>query len=156
MLTLPDSTPTRSTWTPVSSKTDALIELRCQQIQQLFSLVPMAILASIINCGLVAFILMDVIPPTIVSGWILGIVGINVLWAGLVFAHRRASKPLLHPGKWMAWFVAGNSASGLIWGMAGIALYPSSSPSHEMFLALVLGGMAAGSAAIHAAYFPAF
>lgn len=116
----------------------------------------MAILASIINCGLVAFILMDVIPPTNVSGWILGIVGINVLWAGLVFAYRRASKPLLYPGRWMAWFVAGNSASGFIWGMAGIALYPSSSPSHEMFLALVLGGMAAGSTALHAAYFPAF
>lgn len=116
----------------------------------------MAILASIITCGLVAFILMDVIPPTNVSGWILGIVGINFLWSGLVFAYRRESKPLVHPGKWMAWFVAGNSAAGLIWGMAGIALYPSSSPSHEMFLALVLGGMAAGSTALHAAYFPAF
>ena len=116
----------------------------------------MAILASIINCGLVAFILMDVIPPTIVSGWVLGIVGINFFWSGLVFAYRRASKPLLHPDRWIAWFVAGNSASGLIWGMAGIALYPSSSPSHEMFLALVLGGMAAGSTALHAAYFPAF
>ncbi len=154
MLTRPDPTPMRSSGTPSSSH--SFIELRRQQVHQLFSLVPMAILASIINCGLVAFILMDVIPTRIVSGWTIGIVGINVLWSGLVLAYRRASKPLLHPSTWLAWFVAGNCASGLIWGMAGIALYPPSSPSHQMFLALVLGGMAAGSTAVHAAYFPAF
>ncbi len=131
-------------------------DLLRQQIHQLFSLVPIAILASLINSSLVGFILMDVIQPTIVSGWILSIVGINVLWSGLVFAYRRAPKPLPNPGRWISWFVAGNMASGLVWGMAGFALYPASSPSHEMFLALVLGGMTAGSAALHAAFFPAF
>lgn len=154
MLTRPDSTPVKPSETPSSPQ--ASIELRRQQIHQLLSLVPMAILASLINCGLVAFILMDVIPPAIVSEWIIGIVGINVLWSGLVLAYRRATKPLVNPNTWMAWFVAGNCASGLIWGMAGIALYPPASPSHQMFLALVLGGMAAGSTAVHAAYFPAF
>ncbi|WP_342348943.1 ATP-binding protein [uncultured Nitrospira sp.] len=157
MLTLPESSHIGLSGTPSSSSPlHQIIELRRKQIHQLFSLVPMAILASIINGGLVAFILMSVIPSTVVSGWIIGIVGINILWSGLVLAYRRASKPLVHPSRWMTWFVAGNSASGLIWGMAGIALYPPSSPNHQMFLALVLGGMAAGSTAIHAAYFPAF
>lgn len=157
MLTRPESSHIPPSGTPSSSSPlHQIIELRRKQIHQLFSLVPMAILASIINGGLVAFILMDVIPSTVVSGWIVGIVGINLLWSGLVLAYRRASKPLLHPSRWMTWFVAGNCASGLIWGMAGIALYPTSSPSHQMFLALVLGGMAAGSTAVHAAYFPAF
>ncbi|HNP60959.1 MAG TPA: ATP-binding protein [Nitrospirales bacterium] len=157
MLTRPESSHIRPSDPPFSSSPlHQIIELRRKQIHQLFSLVPMAILASIINGGLVAFILMEVIPSTVVSWWIIGIVGINILWSGLVLAYRRVSKPLLHPSRWMSLFVAGNSASGLIWGMAGIALYPSSSPSHQMFLALVLGGMAAGSTAIHAAYFPAF
>ncbi len=157
MLTRPESSHIRPSGTPFSSSPlHQIIELRRKQIHQLFSLVPMAILASIINGGLVAFILMDVIPSRVVSVWIIGIVGINILWSGLVLAYRRASKPLLNPNRWMTWFVAGNSASGLIWGMAGIALYPISSPSHQMFLALVLGGMAAGSTAVHAAYFPAF
>ncbi|MCA9421226.1 MAG: PAS domain S-box protein, partial [Nitrospira sp.] len=157
MPTLPDSTPIRPSETSSpSSSFHSSLELRRQQIHQLFSMVPMAILASIINCGLVGWILMDDIPPITVATWIVGIVGINVLWSGLVLAYRRTSKPLSHPGRWLACFLAGNSASGLIWGMAGIALYPSSAPSHEMFLALVLGGMAAGSAAVHAAYFPAF
>lgn len=131
-------------------------ELRRQQVHQLFALVPIAILASLINGGLVGFILIEVIHPSVVLGWVLGLVVINMLWAGSVFAYRRASKPLAQPHLWLAGFVVGNLVSGLLWGMAGIALYPPSSPSHEMFLALVLGGMTAGSTALHAAYFPAF
>ncbi len=64
MLTRPDSTHHSTLRTPSSSSPlHQIIELRRKQIHQLFSLVPMAILASIINGGLVAFILMDVIPP---------------------------------------------------------------------------------------------
>ncbi|MGD9850914.1 MAG: ATP-binding protein [Nitrospirales bacterium] len=131
-------------------------EFRRQQVHQLFSLVPIAILASLINGGLVGLILIEVIQPSVVWGWLLGLVVINVLWTGLVFAYRRASKPLARPHLWLAGFVTGNLVSGLLWGTAGIALYPPSSPSHEMFLTLVMGGMTAGSTAIHAAYFPAF
>ena len=131
-------------------------DLRRQQIHQLFSVVPIAILASVVNASLVGFILIEVIRPSWVIGWLLGILGINVVWAGLVMAYRRAAKPITHPQRWLTGFVAGNLGSGLLWGSAGLILYPPSSPSHEMFLALVLGGMTAGSTALHAAYFPAF
>ncbi|MCA9476598.1 MAG: hypothetical protein KC563_12455, partial [Nitrospira sp.] len=58
-------------------------DLRRQQIHQLFSVVPIAILASVVNASLVGFILIEVIRPSWVIGWLLGILGINVVWAGL-------------------------------------------------------------------------
>ncbi|MDR4495144.1 MAG: PAS domain S-box protein [Nitrospirales bacterium] len=154
---LPEQPPASTCQTRVPGvPSPSLDEFRRQQVHQLFSLVPIATLASLINGGLVGFILIEVIQPSVVMGWLLGLVVMNVLWAGLVLAYRRASKPLTQPHLWLTGFVAGNLGSGLLWGMAGIAMYPPSSPSHEMFLTLVLGGMTAGSTAIHAAYFPAF
>jgi PAS domain S-box-containing protein len=47
-------------------------------------------------------------------------------------------------GRWAAKFTVGLGLSGVLWGSAGVFLFPPDSFAHQCFLAFVLGGMVAG------------
>ena len=46
--------------------------------------------------------------------------------------------------------------NGLLWGLAAIIFFPPDQPEYQVFLAFVIGGLAAGAAANYAAWLPAF
>ncbi len=46
--------------------------------------------------------------------------------------------------------------NGLLWGLAGILFFPPNMPEYQVFLAIVIGGLAAGAAANYAVWLPAF
>jgi len=46
---------------------------------------------------------------------------------------------------WRRWYIVGAALAGMAWGSAGILLFPDDSIIHQVFLAFVLGGMAAGA-----------
>ena len=127
-----------------------------QQIHQLFSLSPYGILAALINGCILAALLWTIVPQHFVASWILGLFLVNGLWALLVYRYHQDPRHIQKLKHWANWFLAGNFASGCIWGIGGIVLYPSASIGHEVFLAFVLGGMIAGATALYASYFPAF
>jgi PAS domain S-box-containing protein len=57
---------------------------------------------------------------------------------------------------WARVFVVGAALNGLAWGATAFVFQAPSSPAHEMFIAFVLGGMAAGAASSNASHAPAF
>jgi hypothetical protein len=59
-------------------------------------------------------------------------------------------------GRWGTRFIIGLALSGIIWGSAGIFLFPVESIIHQAFLAFVLGGMAIGAAGAFSVVIPAF
>ena len=127
-----------------------------QQIHQLFSLAPYGILAALINGGILGGLFWTIVPQNFVASWILGLLLVNGLWALLLYRYRQDPPHIQNLKEWANWFMAGNFASGCIWGIGGMVLYPSASIGHEIFLAFVLGGMIAGATALYASYFPAF
>ena len=127
-----------------------------QQVAHLYALAPVGIVASLINGPLLAFILRKVIASEVLVGWLTCLLIVNALWCVLVARYRRQAVDPADTNKWLMWFVGGNAVSGLVWGGAGFFLYPITSIPHEIFLAFVLGGMIAGSTAVHAARQEAF
>jgi PAS domain S-box-containing protein len=127
-----------------------------QQIAHLYALAPVGILASLINGPILAFILRNVIPGEVLVGWLTCLLVVNALWCVLVLTYRRQTPAPADTYNWLRWFVGSNAASGAVWGGAGFFLYPTTSIPHEIFLAFVLGGMIAGSTAVHAARHEAF
>ena len=127
-----------------------------QQVHQLYSLAPYGILASLINSSILVILLWSIVPQGPAAGWLMSVIVVNGAWGFLLYRYKQYSKHTASVDRWSNWFITGNAASGCIWGIGGIILYPSTSIGHEVFLAFVLGGMIAGSTALHASYFPAF
>ncbi len=153
--TTPD--PTSRELTSVITPTDQSLKiLYSQQIHQLYSLAPYGILGSLINGGILVALLWTIIPQHFIALWCIGLLIINGLWSFLLYRFRQETQHEAKVGQWVNWFMAGNFASGCIWGIGGIFLYPSTSIGHEVFLTFVLGGMVAGATALYASHFPSF
>jgi PAS domain S-box-containing protein len=131
-------------------------QLVYQEVAHLYALAPVGIVASLINGLILAFILRKVVAGEILVGWLVSLVIVNALWGILLVTYRRCMPAPADSDRWLRWFVGGNAASGVIWGAAGFLLYPTTSIPHEIFLAFVVGGMIAGSTAVHAARQEAF
>ncbi len=127
-----------------------------QQVHQLFSLAHYGIIGSLINGGILVGLLWSIAPLWSILSWSLGLLAINGLWALLLYSYRQETQHEGRWDRWVHWFMAGNVASGSIWGLGGILLYPSTSIGHEVFLTFVFGGMIAGATALYASHFPAF
>jgi PAS domain S-box-containing protein len=62
---------------------------------------------------------------------------------GVLYQH--AKPPVAEANRWCTWFTIGAVLAGLSWGSAGVLLFPEDSLPHQVFLAFILGGMAAGA-----------
>ncbi|GJL61356.1 MAG: hypothetical protein NPIRA04_00100 [Nitrospirales bacterium] len=131
-------------------------QLYREQVAQLYALAPIGILASTVNSLILVFILWNVISSTLLLVWVTGLAIVNALRMVLVVCFRRVGWSRDGDLRWRDWFVVGNMVSGLIWGAAGFFFYPLDSLPHEFGLIFVLGGMVAGSTAMHSAVLNAF
>ena len=117
----------------------------------LFSHLPVILLATSLNSAILTLTLWNHTSHGILLSW-MGCVQLTALlrWI-LLLKYRR--KP--EAEKWGQWFFAGTLVSGLCWGAAGVLLFTAHSVPHQTFLALVLGGMAAGAVTTLSASFRA-
>ena len=151
-------TPSLSESSPVdlSSASPERELLHIRQVAELYALAPLGIVASVINGPILAFVQWNVISHQRILIWLTCLFTINLGWCGLVYLYRKQPQSDRESQFWCRWFLIGNSLSGLVWGALAVFLYPIDSTSHQIFLALVLGGMIAGSTAVHSASKPAF
>jgi|GEM_PF-5454111 len=113
-------------------------------LAQAFSHLPSYTLASLFLSFLVSVVLWDHLSHTLLLAWSL------TIW--LLYGLRYLSYRFYRQGsqqvdvkRWRNIFQIGQLASGLAWGSAGIILFTENSPTHQVFLAFVLGGMVAGA-----------
>ncbi|GJL62546.1 MAG: hypothetical protein NPIRA04_12000 [Nitrospirales bacterium] len=153
MVLTPDRLPSSF---PSSSHLPLKTQLFREQVKQLYALAPLGIMASCLNSLILVFILWNVTASVPLVGWLAGLTLINVMRSWLVSRYRRATVLVEDTHRWCDWFIVGNLASGFAWGAAGFFLYPLNSLPHEFGLIFVLGGMVAGSTAMHSALTKAF
>ena len=130
--------------------------LYAQQVEQLYSLAPIGIIASLVNGTILTYIQWSVVSHNVLLAWLSALVLHNGLWSVLCYQFRNAPRRPLDSYFWSRKFIGGTLASGVVWGATGVVLFPENSISHQIFLAFVLGGMIAGAAAVYAALQGAF
>jgi PAS domain S-box-containing protein len=130
--------------------------LYAQQVEQLYSLAPVGIIASIVNGPVLIYIQWNVISHAVLLSWLSALVLLNGLWSVLWYQFRNASRRPMDSHRWSRRFIGGTLASGVLWGATGVVLFPEGSIPHQIFLAFVLGGMIAGGTAVYAALQGAF
>ena len=131
-------------------------QVRAEQTKLLYSHAPTGFVATLFNVGVTAFIFRGVVSWTVLLAWIGLVVVVTAARYLLVLSYRRAAPTLEQITPWRTRFIIGAGAAGVVWGSAGILLFPHESIVHQVFLSFLLGGMAAGALAILAADRAAF
>lgn len=131
-------------------------KLYAEQVRLLYSNSPLGLVATVINSAVLVFILRSVVQHRILAVWFVCILFVSMVRYFQLARFRRLPADSSDIGRWGAWFIVGLAVSGIVWGSAGIFLYPVESTIHQEFLAFVLGGMAVGAAAAFSVVMPAF
>jgi signal transduction histidine kinase len=131
-------------------------QLYAEQIRLLYRNAPLGLIATLINSAVLVFILRSVVPHWVLTTWFVCILLVSIARFVQLSWFRRVPPESSDVGRWGTWFVIGLALSGIIWGSAGIFLYPVESTIHQEFLAFVLGGMAIGAAGAFSVVMTAF
>jgi signal transduction histidine kinase len=123
------------------------------QIRSSFQHLPLTLSVSVLNSVLLGLVLVSVVSPPIIASWVGLIAALSALRAGMWYAYRRRSPHRLIRSGWATFTTMGALLSGLLWGCTPLLFAPLDE-THLLFLALVLAGMCAGAATVHAAHFP--
>ncbi|MGD8852810.1 MAG: HAMP domain-containing sensor histidine kinase [Gammaproteobacteria bacterium] len=122
-------------------------EVRVESMRLVLRHIPIALAVNLANATLAALVLARVKPVEHVAGWwlaMLALVGVRLLtwWHG---SKREPPTPAT-VDLWERRALLGAILSGLLWGLGGVALFPEQH-AYQIFIAFVVGGMAAGAAA---------
>lgn len=123
------------------------------QLRSSFEHLPLTASVSILNSVLLGFVLVPVVSPVIIALWVGLMVILSVLRLGIWYAYLRRDTDQLIGSGWATLATLGTLLAGLLWGCTPLLFAPLDE-AHLLFLALVLAGMCAGAATVHAAHFP--
>jgi PAS domain S-box-containing protein len=122
--------------------------LHAVRVRQLYNQSHIGIVASLANAIILIALLWDLVPHSASIIWVSVMVLITALRYALFYRYRRSSLTPSNAGGFSMGFIIGVSLYGMVWGSSGIFLFPSGSVAHQAFLALMLGGMVVGAAAV--------
>jgi PAS domain S-box-containing protein len=122
--------------------------LYAARVRQLYKQSHIGIVASLVNSIILISLLWELVPSATSIIWVSVMVLITVLRYALFYGYRRSSLTPANAGGFSMGFIIGVLLYGMVWGSAGIFLFPVESAAHQAFLALMLGGMVVGAAAV--------
>ena len=120
-----------------------LILINAERVKLLYKNASFSMIASLINSSVLFLIFWKVIDHTHIISWVASILLVTALRYVDVVNFLRAAP---EPSKALNRFTLGTFLSGIVWGSAGVIIFPAESLIHQTFLAFVLGGMVTGAA----------
>ena len=93
--------------------------------------------------------------PWVMATWVAAILA-NQAWRGmLVRAYRKAAPPIADAERWGAYWVAGSTLAGALWGAASVVMFPAQ-PSYQALFIVCQFGVILGGLSNTAVYKPSF
>ena len=127
----------------------AQVRLRLERIRVSCEHLPLTLAVTVVNAALLTFVTLDTAPPATLLIWLSLVLAQALARITFWYFYRRSSG---HRA-WPCVHFAGALVSGALWGI--IPFIIPLDDAHLLFVALVIGGMCAGAATVHATYFPA-
>jgi PAS domain-containing protein len=120
--------------------------LEIEQTRLLYANLPTAIGVNLVLALILAYVQRSVIDHALLYGWLILMIMVSLYRTILIiFWHRNRESGISSILRWRHRFRVWVIASGLIWGMGGILLFPVGNISHQVFLSFVLAGLSAGA-----------
>ena len=125
------------------------------RVALLYRQAPPTLPLALVVAGLCVWVFWGAADRTALFGWFAGLSLVTALRYLLVRWYRSADRPAAEAAIWESRFVAGAAAMGGAWGVLVLAFNPGSH-AHQLFVALLIGGLAVAAMAIFAASRRAF
>jgi signal transduction histidine kinase len=120
-------------------------QILAEQVRQLYRLAPLGLVATWLNSLLLFFVMKDVMPYRFLIPWLAAILIITLLRGWLILTFKAADPEPASAPLWANRFRSGLITIGVAWGSIALAPLSNLSMAHQVFIAFVLGGMAAGA-----------
>jgi len=131
--------------------------LLAEQVRLLHENALLSQFIALINASILVYVLWSAVNPVLLVGWLGCMVVVSTLRLVQAYAYGHARSATHHSvHRWRNRFLLGAATSGMLWGAAGIILFPDQSLPHQVFVAFVVAGMIAGAAATLSALMSAF
>jgi PAS domain-containing protein len=131
--------------------------LRAELVRLLYAISGTALITTPLAAITLAVIGWTRAPAGLVAAWLGYVLAVSVARALVVRRFRRLPAGQADVTTWSRRFIAGAAAAGLGWGAAGLLFFSeTSSATWQMFLALVLAGVATAAVPVLAALMSAF
>lgn len=117
----------------------------------MFSLLPIGIVASVINSSIISVLMWNVITHFWITFWLLTHLFLAFLRIVMFTAFKSDTRKIQHVNRWKNLYSIFLMTSGGIWGSAAFFGLFHSSIAYQMIVAVVLGGMCSGAAATYSA-----
>lgn len=125
-------------------------------VTELYKRAPIGIVATLVNAPILVLILWKLISHSALILW-LAVTLIAALSRFVqVTRFQRMSPEIDKAGIWGRWFIANIGFSGMLWGSAGVFLFPVESTAHQALIAFVFSGMVAGAVGAFSSIMPVF
>ncbi len=126
-----------------------LAELRAELVKLVYASLPTALLASALNVVVIALTAWGHVPSLSITIWAALSLVVSACRAGLRALYNKAAAREGKEGApaqpWHRRFVIGAWASAGMWALSPVLVFSTDSVPHQIFLAFVLSGVAAGS-----------
>ncbi|PPQ26222.1 ATP-binding protein [Rhodopila globiformis] len=134
------------------SDPDSLL-IESERLQSVFQQLPLTVSVTVINAILTAAVLAPATASGVLMGWVAVVLVLAAvrLWLRRVFFRRAPAGAAIR--RWSRVSVLGALATGLLWGVGLVAMFPAAETT-QLFVAFVIGGMCAGATTVNAAHFP--
>ncbi|PHZ86376.1 sensor histidine kinase [Paremcibacter congregatus] len=116
-----------------------------EQTSQLYDTYKTAAIASLINAPILVFIMWPIIGHDILFIWLAAIILLTLARSILAYKYSVMAPPVEKARLWYRRFFVGSILASLLWGASSIVMISTDNVAHQVFLAFVLGGMAAGA-----------
>ena len=121
------------------------ITLLSEQTSQLYDVVNNALAASILNSIILTIVLWPSVEHDYLLSWLASVIIISLLRSISVYHYKKADVAPNEAHIWTQRFLIGSIASSVIWGATTVWIFPAEDLARQVFLAFVIGGMAAAS-----------
>jgi len=131
-------------------------EIHAGQVRQVYQHHSVGLIANVAISSILVFVQWRAIPHPVLIVWFLSLLLATLAKYLLLLKYRSRKPDPARSYRWGDYFVAGAVVTGLLWGSAGIFLFPEKSLGQQIFTVFVLGGMVAGAAGTFSALRGAF
>jgi diguanylate cyclase (GGDEF)-like protein/PAS domain S-box-containing protein len=125
--------------------TSSLAQVHADRIQMVYANTPLALVASLLNSFILVYLLWPVLDRIQLSIWLLATCLISLFRFALSVRFKRIQVDNSSIKRWSRWALSGALLGGLGWGTASYFLFAVGSLPHQVFLAFVIAGTAAGA-----------
>lgn len=156
----PDASPSSGSgrWNGDTSESISPSKLHAAQVEQLYYQASMGLYGSLVSSVLMVIVFWNRSPYSHVIAWWVAMMALYAIRHATVLKFRRSSTAIQEPAKWEMRFAVYSGISGILWAAGVVLFFPFSSPIHQAFVVIIIGGLCSGTVVVYSplrsAYLP--